>query len=293
MGEIRSVTWGEVLARAQALRIRMKKLHGATHPFVYGVPRGGATVAALVGTPVDQPEQADFIVDDLIDSGRTRDEYAARFKKPVLALFDKTDGDAGEPWLVFPWEEGTDALGPGDAVRRLIQYVGEDPDREGLRDTPARVVRALAELTAGYAADPEKILERRFAETADEVIMVRDIPFWSLCEHHLLPFHGTATVGYLPSDRIVGLSKLPRLVQAFAQRLQVQERMTQQIAQAVMDHLGAQGAGCVVRAVHTCMAARGVRSASPMETSALFGKFRDGLPRAEFLALVTSRAGGA
>jgi GTP cyclohydrolase I len=172
------------------------------------------------------------------------------------------------------------------AVATLLEYVGEDPSRDGLRDTPSRVVRALRELTSGYGSDPAAILSRTFEESSDELILLRGIEFHSTCEHHLLPFHGTVTVGYLPG-RVVGISKLARLVDCFARRLQIQERMTNQIAQAIETHLEARGTGVVVSARHLCMACRGVRKESTvMVTSAMLGGLRtDAASRAEFLRL--------
>lgn len=171
-----------------------------------------------------------------------------------------------------------------DAVRDLLVLIGEDHGREGLQDTPARVIRAWLELTAGYEQDPAKILATTFAERADEMVLVRDVPFASVCEHHMLPFHGTVTVGYLPRDRVVGLSKIPRLIECFARRLQVQERMTTQIADAMMEHLQPLGVGVLVTGYHSCMAMRGVQKHGEMVTSSLLGKFRDEA-RAEFLSL--------
>jgi GTP cyclohydrolase I len=254
--------------------------------FVYGVPRGGCVVAALVGIPVDVPAAAEIIVDDLIDSGHTRAAYLnTRPKAEFHALFDKSPGaaDEAEGWLVFPWEGG-EAGSIEDSVVRQIQYVGEQPAREGLVDTPSRVARALRENTAGYQEKPAEILSTVFEEAYDEMIVVKDIEFWSLCEHHLLPFHGQATVGYIPDGKVVGLSKIARLVHCFARRLQVQERMTEQIAQALVEHLKPTGAGCLVSAHHTCMAMRGVRASAPMLTSALYGAMREGA-RDEFLRL--------
>jgi len=173
-----------------------------------------------------------------------------------------------------------------DAVVTLLQYIGEDPERDGLAGTPERVVRAWRELTAGYADDPAEILSRTFEETSDEMIILRGISFHSMCEHHLLPFQGTAAVGYLPG-KVVGISKLARLVHCFARRLQIQERMTRQIADAVQEHLGARGVGVIVRAQHLCMACRGVRQEeTEMVTSAMLGTLRsDATSRAEFLRL--------
>jgi GTP cyclohydrolase I len=172
------------------------------------------------------------------------------------------------------------------AVAALLRLVGEDPHRDGLRDTPARVVKALLEMTAGYDESPADILSTTFAEHSDELIVLRGIDFHSVCEHHLLPFHGVAHVGYLPG-RVVGISKLARLVHCFARRLQIQERMTQQVAQAVETHLGARGVGVVVSAHHLCMGCRGVRlPATQLVTSAMLGTLRtDSGTRSEFLRL--------
>lgn len=170
---------------------------------------------------------------------------------------------------------GADSGEAEDAVRTLLRFVGDDPERDGLLDTPARVARALRELTAGYDEDPAEILSRTFEETSDEMIVLRGISFHSTCEHHLLPFHGEATVAYLPG-KVVGLSKLARLVECFARRLQIQERLTREIADAVETHLEARGAAVLVRAHHLCMECRGVRQQnSEMITSAMRGVFRD------------------
>ena len=179
------------------------------------------------------------------------------------------------------------------ACRLLLEGIGEDPTREGLRDTPRRVVAAWGERTAGYGADIAALLKTDFdAEGYDEMIVCRDIAFYSTCEHHLLPFSGVAHVGYLPEKRVVGLSKMARLVEAFATRLQVQERLTQQVAQAMQQHVHPSGVGVIIRAKHLCMACRGVKKPeADMVTSALTGSFRQAAVRAEFLAL-TRNGGG-
>lgn len=173
------------------------------------------------------------------------------------------------------------------AVATLLRYIGEDPERDGLADTPGRVVRAWREMTAGYAEDPAEILARTFDETSDELVILSNIAFYSTCEHHLLPFYGTASVGYLPG-KVVGISKLARLVQCFARRLQIQERMTKQIASAIVEHLDARGAGVVIRAHHLCMGCRGTRQpATEMVTSSMLGTLRDdAVSRSEFLRLI-------
>jgi GTP cyclohydrolase I len=175
------------------------------------------------------------------------------------------------------------------AVRTLLDEIGEDPGRDGLLGTPERVRRMYAELTSGYATDPEALLNgASFEVDYDEMVVVRDIEFYSLCEHHLLPFYGVAHVGYLPRGRVVGLSKVPRIVDMYARRLQVQERMTQQIADVLMEKLAPKGVGCVVEAAHLCTMMRGVQKpGTRMLTSAMLGRFRrDAKTRSEFLALI-------
>lgn len=173
-----------------------------------------------------------------------------------------------------------------EAVSTLLRFVGEDPRRDGLIDTPERVVRAWREMTAGYDEDPAEILSRTFEESSDELIILRGISFYSTCEHHLLPFYGEAAVGYLPG-KVVGISKLSRLVSCFARRLQIQERMTRQIAEALQTHLEARGVGVILRAHHLCMGCRGVRQQdTDMVTSAMLGTLRtDATSRSEFLKL--------
>jgi GTP cyclohydrolase I len=172
------------------------------------------------------------------------------------------------------------------AVVTLLRFIGEDPGRDGLLDTPARVVKAWREMTAGYDEDPAEILSRTFDESSDELIILRGVSFYSTCEHHLLPFYGDAAVGYLPG-KVVGVSKLARLVNCFAHRLQIQERMTSQIANAIEEHLGARGVGVILRAHHLCMGCRGVRQQeTDMVTSAMLGTLRsDATRRSEFLRL--------
>lgn len=176
-----------------------------------------------------------------------------------------------------------------DAVRTLLAEIGEDPERAGLVGTPDRVRRMYAELTDGYAADPQVLLNgAAFEVDYDEMVVVRDIEFYSLCEHHLLPFFGRAHVGYLPRGRVLGLSKIPRIVDMYAHRLQVQERMTQQVATFLMERLDPKGVGCVVEATHLCTVMRGVRKQeATMVTSAMLGTFRaDARTRSEFLTFI-------
>lgn len=186
-----------------------------------------------------------------------------------------------------------DEGGPGsqipEAIRTLLTEMGEDPDRAGLAGTPDRVRRMYAELTDGYVADPEALLNKAtFEVDYDEMVVVRDIEFYSLCEHHLLPFFGRAHVGYLPRGRVIGLSKIPRIVDMYAHRLQVQERMTQQVATFLMERLEPKGVGCVIEATHLCTVMRGVRKQqATMVTSSMLGTFRrDARTRTEFLTFI-------
>ncbi len=174
------------------------------------------------------------------------------------------------------------------AVREILIAVGEDPDREGLAKTPARVARMYQELFSGLASSPADLLETRFAESYDELVVLRDIPFNSMCEHHLMPFEGKAAVAYLPDGKVVGISKLARVVDAFARRPQVQERLTSQVADLLTESLQAKGVAVVIEAVHTCMTCRGVKKAgSVLITSAIRGKCRsDPRTRSEVMSLL-------
>jgi GTP cyclohydrolase I len=179
------------------------------------------------------------------------------------------------------------------AVRRLLAALGEDPRRDGLRDTPKRVAKALLELTQGYEEDPAEILGRTFPEPYHGLVVVRGIEFSSLCEHHMLPFRGSTTIAYLPKGKVVGLSKLSRLVQAFARRLQVQERLTQQIACAIQEHVKPRGVAVLVEAEHACMSMRGVRTPATTVTTTFLGELSSPEARQEFLAQARAGPRGA
>ena len=199
-----------------------------------------------------------------------------------------------------PQDEAREAARPGRdevlaAVRTLIRWAGDDPAREGLLGTPDRVARAYEQYFQGYAIDPVAILQRTFEEVDgyDEIVLLRDIRFVSHCEHHIMPIVGRAHVGYLPDKRVVGISKLARIVDAYARRLQIQEKMTAQIANTIEDVLQPQGVGVVIEAAHQCMTTRGVhKPGAMMVTSRMLGRFRsDHRTRREFLSLIRAQGG--
>jgi GTP cyclohydrolase I len=276
--KVRDVSWSEVMERVRAILPQP----GAR---VYGVPRGGAVVAGLMHAMgpkavkiVGVPHLADVVVDDTIDTGRTRERLLASLEghhPDFKALFDRTGKDKAEPWLRFPWEHVDQTRDIGDTVVRQLQMIGEDPSREGLRDTPQRYLKALQEMTSGLSADPTKPLKKIFQEDHDEIVILKDTPFVSLCEHHLLPFTGTVDFAYLPKGNVVGLSKIPRFIEILAKRPQVQERLTAQIADVFMQAVDAQGVMVVVRAEHSCKMLRGARSPGQMVTSVVRGFLKD------------------
>jgi GTP cyclohydrolase I len=228
----------------------------------------------------------------------------------VQHLVDEIEREIGEGRITAAQIEGSAAaalLGvSGDdehrtndavesAVRQILLEIGEDPDRQGLAGTPGRVHRMYAELTAGYHVDAERLLNGAvFDVDYSEMVIVKDIPFYSLCEHHLLPFFGNAAVAYIPRGRVIGLSKIPRVVEMFARRLQVQERLTQQVADFLMSHLDPKGVGVVIEATHLCAVMRGVRKPGTiMTTSSVLGLFRSNdKTRAEFFSHLERPAPG-
>ena len=189
--------------------------------------------------------------------------------------------------IEIPETSGAESI--AGLVRKMLVQLGEDPNREGLRRTPERYEKALRFLTSGYRQDPEKLLNgAMFKVCYDEMVVVRDIELYSLCEHHLLPFFGRCHVAYIPNDKVVGLSKIARMVNMFARRLQIQERLTSQIANAIQEKLSPQGVGVIIEARHLCMVMRGVeKQHSTATTSAMLGVFRENKQtRDEFLSLV-------
>jgi len=189
--------------------------------------------------------------------------------------------------IIIPDTQGEETI--ADLVRKMLTLIGEDPNREGLRRTPERFEKAFRYLTSGYRQDPEKLLNgAMFSVCYDNMVVVKDIELYSLCEHHLLPFFGKCHVAYIPNKKVVGLSKIARLVNMFARRLQIQERLTSQIAKAIQDRLSPEGVGVVIEARHLCMVMRGVeKQHSSAMTSAMLGAFRENKQtRDEFLSLI-------
>lgn len=261
----------------------------------YGVPRGGIAPAYSIsamtsGYITDDPADADYIVDDLIDSGKTRDWYISKYPDAQFVfLYDHSE--TKEEWLVFPWEvarHGNDESAT-DIFVRLLELVGEDPSREGLVETPKRMEKMYAEITSGYKENPADYF-KTFSENADsydEMIILDPIPFYSICEHHMVPFMGDVTIGYIPDKRFAGLSKFARAVGTFARRLQIQERMTHQIAECIEKYVQPKGVAVIIRARHLCMEMRGVKTHGVFTTtSALKGvMMTDTKARNEFLHL--------
>jgi GTP cyclohydrolase I len=227
---------------------------------------------------------------------------AARLPAHIQTLVDEIETEIGEAPLRPELQiegDGARRMAQGpveDAVRQILVEIGEDPDRQGLVGTPERVHRMYTELTAGYHVDPERLINGAIYDVDySEMVVVKDVPFYSLCEHHLLPFFGTAAVAYIPRGRVIGLSKIPRIVETFARRLQVQERMTQQIAEFLETRLEPQGVGVVLEATHLCAVMRGVRKpGTVMTTSSVLGLFRTrDRTRAEFFAHLARHGPGA
>ena len=251
---------------------------------VYGIPKGGLIVAGLAGLNiVETPEEAEIIVDDLIDSGETIKKYIG--KKEIYVLYVKPHSPyrdkinyfkEEEGWVEFWWEDKE--KDQKDLVIRELEYIGENPKREGLLDTPNRVIKSWNKLYEGYKTNPDDILTVFTNESKiDQIVGLSNIEFYSTCEHHLLPFFGKAHIYYIPNKKgkIVGISKLARIVDIYARRLQNQERLSKQIADLIEEKLEPKGTAVILEAQHFCMKARGVEKENAiMKTSDLRGAFR-------------------
>ena len=268
----RSITW-------EFIQERIKKFDKTKK--YYGVPRGGQYIAAMLN-PVDTPEEADIIIDDLLDSGKTKLDYNTKYpNKPFEVLIDKQKEFQGE-WIEFPWEQKGE-VDIEDHVRRILQYF-DNPNREGLQETPKRYIKFLKE----FLGTPDFNFTTFDSEGMDQMIIQTNIPFYSLCEHHLAPFYGHAHVAYIPNGKIVGLSKLARTVDLYARNFQNQERITSQVAERLQKELNASGVAVVITAQHLCMSMRGVKKHDThTTTSKMLGTFKDDInARQEFLNLI-------
>jgi GTP cyclohydrolase I len=276
MSEMLELTWQDVFERVHKLPAVKR----------YGIPRGGSIVSVLARNCVDTPEEADYFVDDIIDSGRTRDKWEKQYDKKVHALVDKQKENLMTTWIVFPWEKNTSDA--EDHITRIIEMIGDDPTREGLLKTPERVVKSWKELYSGYGMNPDDIITTFDPETYDNLIMLKDIEFYSTCEHHLMPFYGKAHIAYIPNQKIIGISKLARLLEIYSRRLQIQERIGELVTTYLMNKLNAVGAACIIEAKHLCISARGVqKQGSKMVTSSLKGAFlEDGSSRQELMSMI-------
>ena len=219
---------------------------------------------------------------------------AATKRTKFYSLFDKSTPHYKDRWIVFPWEAievikgDNESEGPTDAVIRLLEFIGEDVHREGLKETPARVLKSFKEIYGGYDVDPATHMKTFVEGACDEMVLLKDIEFYSTCEHHMQPFFGKAHIAYVPDNRVIGVSKLARVLDVYARRLQIQEKLTDQVAGALLRGLQPKGVAVVLEARHFCMVCRGVgKQNSIMTTSCLQGVFRrDAAARAEFFQLI-------
>ena len=292
-----NLSWSDVYERADSL------INNINHPnktiCLYGIPRGGIYAAQLVasalfnkGIPnrlVENITEADYVIDDIIDTGSTRETFEDTDDRDFFALVDYQGKDESlkGTWISFPWERMINEDGPTENIRRLIEYIGDDPAREGLIETPDRVIKSYEKLFGGYKQNPARII-KTFKDDCDEMIVIKNIEFYSTCEHHMLPFFGKAHIAYIPNGKVIGISKLIRLLEIYTRRLQIQERICQQVTTALQNNLQPFGVACVLEAQHFCMTARGVeKQNSIMVTSSLTGVFKTkSEARNEFLKMI-------
>lgn len=278
---------------------------------IYPIPQGGVPLGIALSErlkiPIVDKSTAQksinyLIVDDLIDSGRTIQPWK---NYPIAVLGFKPSSIASElitysnyffnyfrfnnEWVHFWWEKEPEKDIEENIVR-ILEYIGEDPNREGLVETPKRVVKSWQSLFSGYSQNPEDVLKTFNEDNSDEMILLKDITLHSTCEHHMLPFTGKAHIAYIPDGKVLGVSKLVRLLEIFARRLQIQERICDQVTEALMNHLKPIGAACILEAKHSCMSARGVEQQnSIMVTSSLKGAFlKKASARAELMQMIKS-----
>lgn len=283
---------------------------GKTYKGIHGIPQGGTAVALelshLLHLPVIQENQlnnwqanAILVVDDLVDSGATMSRYKGH-DTACLHVKKHTPLDKHptffvstmDAWITY-WWEASEERSIEDNITRILQYIGEDPTRPGIIETPARVVRSWSELFAGYKQNPAEIFKVFDEQGYNELVWLKDIEFFSTCEHHMLPFYGRAHVAYIANgDRVIGASKMARLVDIFARRLATQERIARQVTETLMKNLQPVGAACIIEGIHLCMRCRGIgKQNSVMGTSCLRGRFLEDsdagrAARAELMMLI-------
>lgn len=287
------MTWEEVYARCDKIVMKICSKDLKFPLRIYGIPRGGIIPASLVceklnnsfgktaASLCESPLEANCFIDDIVDSEKTKRWFMETYllHKPsfhslVNKKKSKTDYEKG--WISFPWERMDNKTTVEDNIIRILQHIGEDVGREGLVDTPARVIRSWNKLFGGYKEDPKSIITTFSEEQYDEMVLVKDIEFYSTCEHHMLPFYGKAHIAYIPKKSIIGVSKLARLLEIYARRLQIQERICDQVVNDLMSLLNPLGAACIIEAQHFCMTARGVeKQSAKMRTTSLRGVFRE------------------
>jgi len=302
------LSWDDIRSRAEFLAAQLSHEYSNSDCLtIYGVPRGGVYAAQALSTALwkinipnmltTDPGIAHLYIDDIIDSGKTREDFFERDTDFDLtdddtfhALVDYQGRDSSQKgtWMSFPWERMSNDDGPVNNITRLIEYLGDDPEREGLKETPKRVIKSFDKLYGGYkqkVTDHIKVFENG---SCDEMVLLKDIEFFSTCEHHMLPFFGKAHIAYIPDGKVIGISKLARILEVYTRRLQIQERICQQVTTCLNNNLKPLGAACILEAQHFCMTSRGVeKQNSIMVTSSLTGAFKSKPEaRSEFLRLI-------
>ena len=280
-----NLSWADVYHKAEKIANAIASYREKVKTIeLYGVPRGGIFAAQAVSTMLFRrgvsnrlvgSMPADFIIDDIYDTGKTADAYEEKWEAiPFLTLVNK-DEPPKSVWYSFPWERMTNDNAPVENIRRLLEYIGEDPTREGLKDTPDRVIKSFETLYKGYSDKPENHMKIFKDGSCNEMVLLKNIEFYSTCEHHMLPFFGKAHIAYIPDKELIGVSKLARILEVFTRRLQIQERICQQVTDALQQHLAPMGVACILEAQHFCMTARGIQKQnSIMTTSSLLGEFK-------------------
>lgn len=293
-------TLAKTLKRQTGLRIEAALAEG-----VYGIPRGGIPVAMALSEELKIPLLSDpipgcLVVDDVVDSGKTLQPFLKKHFTAALHLKSRVPQELRpdvctsiipqNTWINYWWEKkekGTE--GVQDNITRILQYIGEDPSREGLKETPGRVMESFNTLYGGYKEDPKSIIKTfSDSEGYDEIVLLKNIEMYSTCEHHMLPFFGKCHIAYIPGGKVIGISKLARLMEVFSRRLQIQERIGQQITRVLMEELQAQAAACIIEAQHFCMTSRGIQKQnSIMTTSSMKGLFlTESAARVELMRLI-------